>query len=92
MPCRSYDDYDVSAEYARKLDGMAAMLCTVCTYLEQSNLPIPGAAAVWWKNHKAADKAAAEAERKRESNRRKKKNALTKLTEEEIKLLGILDR
>lgn len=94
MPCRDYyADSDSNASfYRQRADELSSMLCEACSLLEYSQHGLQGRLAVWWKKHKEADRAAAAAAKKREDNKRKKKAALNKLTAEEIRLLGILDR
>ena len=100
MPCRDYeDDYRVhDTSYERNLkdqnDRLARIACKAMTALEEAGqedflLLKDEEVREWWAKHKEAD-AKAKAEREEKARMaRIKKEALSKLSTEERKALGI---
>ena len=101
MPCRDYeDDYRTlndsreKAELRKQNDRLARIACKAMTALEEAGqedflLLKDEEVRGWWKKHKEAD-AKAKAEREEKARMaRIKKEALSKLSTEERKALGI---
>lgn len=101
MPCQSYesswarnsDDSEVR-KLKKEADKLARIACKALTELEEN-----GVAEVlllkddevreWWAKHQEDDRKAAEALAKRQLEAKMRKEALSKLTDEEKRLLGI---
>lgn len=100
MPCRDYDSdgWDTRSEelanYKVRADMLARIACKALTELENNSiveaiLLRDDEVREWWIAHKEADRKAAEKERKVREREEKRQAALSKLTAEERKLLGI---
>lgn len=95
MPCRDWDDSGASTVryYQQRNDELSSMLCEACAQIERAKIHFPSARlSRWWENHKEQDRKAKEAAIKRLELDKKKQKAMNKLTKEELRLLGILDR
>jgi hypothetical protein len=103
MPCRDYpseaDNLKIQSDRAERIHDLTDMLCAMCKEVgkmpEESQRIIFGRltnVAGWWSEHKARD-AARERSRIEEARQWEiKNNALSKLTHEEKKLLGLYER
>lgn len=96
MPCRSYEDdnnYEVTRLRAQ-VDRLARIACAAMDELEQNEI-VEGVllkneeVRSWWVDHKEADRKAQAARERAEQKRKLRQNALAKLSDEEIKALGI---
>lgn len=90
MACRDqgHDDVGYHVEY-RDRPETVQNLCDALRYIEQKGLPIPTACAKWWAAHKKEDAARVAAEQARLSREAKRKAILSKLSQEEKKILGL---
>lgn len=93
MPCNdgmvlgSQPDY----ETRRRLDHVTSLLCSVLGAWEANGLDInftPGLAK-WWEQHKEVDRQRIAREQAEAERQRKAQEALSKLTEEERRILGL---
>jgi hypothetical protein len=95
MPCRSdYGDAHNDSGLKTELDKVTRLLCGVCRDYERNyGLPVSALGDVelgrWWEEHKAADAKRVAREKAAEEKEQKKRQALSKLTPEEKKLLGL---
>jgi len=101
MPCRSYEDdwaEKSNSEEVKKLkkqvDRLARIACKAMTTLEDLKqedfvLLQDDEVREWWSAHKIADAKAAAAKAEKIRLARIKKEALSKLSDEERKVLGI---
>lgn len=98
MPCRSDDaqpDY-YQGEYQRlekRNQSLTKMLCEACKCIESGNV---GRGAVlsedliiWWGEHKEKDRKRLQKEKKAKELAAKKAKILSRLTEEEKKIVGL---
>lgn len=92
MPCRCDDYHDDYVTYKREADKVTDLLCALCYDIEKLNMvgyKFPKKVQIWWNEHKVAD----EKRRKEEEEARRiielKKSAVSKLTAEERKALGL---
>lgn len=95
MPCRDYSTHEgVDYESRRKLDNVTEMLCSVLTALSedpkvsrllQNNKKLRN----WWEKHQEQDRRRLADEARELERKRKKQRAISKLTDEERKLLGL---
>ena len=87
MPCRDWDD--TGTVYVDRQETVDK-LCEAYRTLEKHGINIPSAAGrAWWEAHKKEDAAKKRAEEKRLLLQKKKKYILSKLTEEEQRILGL---
>jgi len=96
MPCRSYEDEDnYEVERLRKqVDRLARIACKAMDALEKEGkedflLIRDDEVREWWKAHKIADAKAAAEKAERARKAKIKREALSKLNDEERKVLGI---
>ena len=96
MPCMSYDDRpDYSdREWKNKTDKLARIACKAMTELVKSGkadflLIADDEVREWWDAHQEADRKAREERERKEREKRIRKEALSKLSDEEKKVLGI---
>lgn len=98
MPCS--DGLNDSTSYRQEIsdlqsrnDMLARGLCSILKQMETRKLLFPFTISneikKWWKEHKKIDKQREKALLARMEDHRKRVSALSKLTEEEKKLLGI---
>ena len=100
MPCTSYDPDEVTTtrQSLKRLHNCEAMLCAI---VRKYGFSVASAAIdkecgvslawfqAWWERHKAKDMHRQEQEKQKNHEAKVKKNALSKLTAEELKILGI---
>ena len=106
MPCRDYESdswgYNKISSEAKRLkeqnDRLARIACKVLTGLEEADkqellvqILRDDEVREWWDKHKEADRRAQADIAERERQARIKQQALSKLTAEERKILGIKD-
>lgn len=99
MPCRDYesDGWGVSRSapnLKEQMDKLARIACKAMTELVEQGkgdflLLRDDEVRDWWEQHQIADRQAREAREKKEREVRIRKEAISKLTPEEIKILGI---
>lgn len=101
MPCRSYEDdwaeKSNSAEVKKlkkQVDRLARIACKAMTELEKNGMEDfillqDDEVREWWAQHKIADAKAAAAKAERARVAKVKRDALSKLSDEERKVLGI---
>ena len=96
MPCRSYEDEDNHEveKLRRQVDKLARIACKAMGALEKEGkedflLLKDDEVRIWWKNHKIADAKAAAEKAERVRVAKIKKEAMSKLSDEERKVLGI---
>ena len=88
MPCRDpWDDMGRTVYVDRP--ETVQKLCSALAKLEQYGVKVPDNCVLWWEAHKKEDLARIEAEKARLSKEKKRKAILSKLSEEERKLLGL---
>ncbi len=103
MPCQSYDsswdqhdsDRDKIRELKKQADMLARIACKALQELEDNKIEDmillrDDEVRVWWQKHKEDDRRAREAREARERRAAIKKAALSKLSEEEKEVLGIV--
>ena len=93
MPCSDYRPGEHSVLIQRRLDAATRLLCGLCEYVESR---ISGEVigqiyglTDWWAEHKKKDEERMECVRFEEHRRKVKQAALSKLTDEERKVLGL---
>lgn len=102
MPCRDYysdewNDPKSSYEYRHlksRADMLARIACKAMTALEELGqedflLLKDEEVRMWWTDHKEADRKEREAEEQKKRLIRTKEEALAKLSEEELEILGL---
>ena len=74
-----------------KLDEHTRMLCDCCKHAHAKGLvsELPLELQIWWRDHQKADEIRMEKLRKKAEFERKKQRALSKLTDEERRVLGL---
>ena len=97
MPCTDpFADAQADREQRRRLDAATRLLCGLCKYVENriSGKVIGHIYGLtnWWEEHKKKDEERMECERFEEHRRKVKQAALSKLTDEERKVLGLRSR
>jgi hypothetical protein len=96
MPCQSYEPEDSRIDERALRDKLARIACKALTHIEDADdgglekliLQDPEIAE-WWRAHKAADRLANEKKRVAEEKSRIRAQALSKLSAEERRILGI---
>lgn len=101
MPCRSYEDdwaeksnLDEVKKLKKQVDRLARIACKAMTELEKNRMEVfillqDDEVREWWAQHKIADAKAAAAKAERARVAKVKRDALSKLSDEERKVLGI---
>jgi hypothetical protein len=94
MPCRDYSDDQISRETQKRLDHVTKLLCYVMSHVGHSELgkhlqTKDKDLKIWWEEHQEQDRKREEAERRASEKRRLKREALSKLSKEERKALGL---
>lgn len=89
MPCRDWDDADRIVEVFRDRPETVRQLCDALRTLEQNNITVPKSCEAWWKAHKKEDALRIAAEKAKLERAAKKKAILSKLSDEEKKILGL---
>lgn len=87
MPCRDWDD-NVRLVYQDRPETVR-QLCDALRTLENNNITIPKSCEIWWKAHKKEDALRIAAEKAKLERAAKKKAILSKLSDEEKKILGL---
>lgn len=105
MPC--YDVRDepayVAREYQQKVDKLTRLLCEACTVLEDKcsaasvNYPelkdhVSDELGQWWDAHQEMDRKRKAAEAKSKAARRARKDALSRMSAEDRRILGLSDQ
>lgn len=90
MPCRS--DYPEDYAYSRvEVDKITRMLCETISYFSSRGTAwMSKELRHWWEDHQEADRKRLAADAEKVKQRRRRNEALSKLTHEEIKLLGLI--
>jgi hypothetical protein len=93
MPCRDYDDRDYTWEYQVKLDKVTRLLCELCKKIEGTDfdecISRNRELKEWWEDHKKKDRERIKLENRLKEIENIKVKALSKLSLEEIQLLGL---
>lgn len=96
MPCMSYDDdpHASSREWKKQTDKLARIACKAMTELVKHGkadflILQDEEVRKWWEQHQAADRRAREMRERKEREARVRSEALSKLTDEEKKVLRI---
>lgn len=102
MPCRDYSDEELRSHDLKVLNEITSYLCSTLKYLRDLEHDLKGAwypytnllnanreLKAWWQYHQEMDEVRELAEKTARENLAKKQAALEKLTEEEIRILGI---
>lgn len=89
MPCRDWDDNVRYVETDRP--STVSKLCEAYRTLESYKIPIPKNGVEWWEAHKREDAARLAAKRKEEDRKKQRKLILSRLSKEDIKILGIAE-
>lgn len=103
MPCRGPDEHEIAEWNRANLDVVTRCMCTTMKYLRDLEHDAKGAfypytnllnshpeVKRWWEQHQIVDRQREEAEQKRAALQAAKESALSKLTAEEAKLLGLV--
>lgn len=95
MPCRyDYGSSSDCSQTERRLDKVTELLCSLCTKLEKQEsfnniLKTNKSLAIWWEEHQEKDRKEARRKAKELERNKLKTKALSKLTIEERKILGL---
>lgn len=87
MPCQDYRDN--SYEDTTKIDKLTRMLCYLCGSCQPKLIKDNPELSLWWKEHQEQDRKRIASELAEEERKTLKRVALSKLTNEEKKALGI---
>lgn len=96
MPCRDYMDEVYRINDAKeRLDMLSRIACKALTFIEEKCDGIEfllieePEIQEWWKNHKIADEKEQQRKKQKEYESRIKESALSKLSAEERRILGV---
>jgi len=89
MPCRTEDWGDDTKE-EKEIQKLTRMLCSACVGLETKGWDMPTLELKkWWEKHQKEDERRLAMERAERKKNRLRKQAISKLTPEERKALGL---
>lgn len=100
MPCRSYEDDNGSSEINRleaENNALTRMLCYMCgkhkpepDFFDSNSERVSREVVDWWENHQEEDRKKAAKDKAEREKTKELKKALSKLTEREKILLGLV--